>query len=95
MHWETENERGQPAFCSGLGFSIRQAYLFDIAVQESPLCEQWRWNCGGDDFLIYKDPDLAGCYTLCNMYTSRLAGPIYSQERSDSHPVLESRMAVY
>jgi hypothetical protein len=42
---------------------------FLIAPFDWPLALDWCWDCGGDDFVVYDDPDHPGWYLLYNLHT--------------------------
>jgi hypothetical protein len=42
---------------------------FEVAAWDWPLVSAWCWTCGGDDFVIYDDPDHPGWYLVYNIHT--------------------------
>ena len=42
---------------------------FVIAPFDYGLAADWCWNCDGDDFVVYDDPDHPGWYLLYNIHT--------------------------
>jgi hypothetical protein len=50
-------------------FWLPGGFFFEIAAFDWPLASDWCWNCGGDDFVIYDDPDHPGWYLLYNVHT--------------------------
>ena len=42
---------------------------FEIAAWDWPLTAGWCWTCGGDDFVIYNDPDHSGWYLVYDIHT--------------------------
>jgi hypothetical protein len=58
-------------------FWLPGGYLFEIAAWEWPLAIDWCWSCGGDDFVLYEDPDHPGWYLLYNLHTGAYVHVIY------------------
>ncbi len=58
-------------------FWLPGGFFFEIAAWEWPLCEDWCWMCGGDDFVIYDDPDHPGWYLVYNIHTGGFVHVIY------------------
>jgi hypothetical protein len=52
-------------------------YFFEVPAWEWPLASSWCWTCGGDDFVVYEDPDHPGWYLLYNLYTGRFVHVLY------------------
>jgi hypothetical protein len=44
-------------------------FSFEIAFWDWPLAEDWCWDCGGDNFVFYDDPDHPGWYRIYNPQT--------------------------
>ncbi len=44
-------------------------FSFEIASWDWPLAEDWCWDCGGDNFVVYDDPDHPGWYLVYNSQT--------------------------
>jgi hypothetical protein len=44
-------------------------FYFEVAPWDWAQCAEWCWNCGGDDFVVYDDPDHIGWYMLYNVHT--------------------------
>jgi hypothetical protein len=42
---------------------------FLIAPWDWALAADWCWDCNGDDFVVYDDPDHVGWYLLYNIHT--------------------------
>jgi hypothetical protein len=50
-------------------FWLPGGFFFEIAAWDWPLAMDWCWDCGGEDFVIYEDPDHPGWYLLYNIHT--------------------------
>jgi hypothetical protein len=50
-------------------FWLPGGYYFEVSPWDWSLAANWCWTCGGDDFVIYEDPDHPGWYLLYNLYT--------------------------
>ena len=50
-------------------FWLPGGFFFEIASWDWALAADWCWNCGGEDFVVYVDPDHPGWYLLYNMHT--------------------------
>lgn len=46
-------------------------FYFQIAPWDWPLAADWCWQCGGDDFVVYDDPDHPGWYLVYNVHTGQ------------------------
>jgi hypothetical protein len=44
-------------------------FYFEVADWDWAACADWCWTCGGDDFVVYEDPDHIGWYLLYNVHT--------------------------
>jgi len=44
-------------------------FYFEVAPWDWAQCESWCWTCGGDDFVVYDDPDHIGWYLVYNVHT--------------------------
>ena len=44
-------------------------FSFEIASWDWALAEDWCWDCGGDNFVVYDDPDHPGWYLIYNSQT--------------------------
>jgi hypothetical protein len=44
-------------------------FSFEIAAWDWPLAEDWCWDCDGDNFVVYDDPDHPGWYLIYNVHT--------------------------
>lgn len=42
---------------------------FEIAAWDWPQCEDWNWNGGADDFVVYEDSDHVGWNLIYNIHT--------------------------
>jgi hypothetical protein len=58
-------------------FWLPSGYFFEIPAWDWPLAADWCWSCGGDDFVIYEDPDHPGWYLLYNLYTGAFVHVLY------------------
>jgi hypothetical protein len=58
-------------------FWLPGGYYFDISAWDWPLCMDWCWSCGGDDFVIYEDPDHPGWYLLYNLHLGMFVHVMY------------------
>jgi len=58
-------------------FWLPGGYFFEIPAWDWPLAADWCWSCGGDDFVIYEDPDHPGWYLLYNLYTGAFVHVTY------------------
>jgi len=58
-------------------FWLPGGYFFEISAWDWPLAMDWCWNCGGDDFVIYEDPDHPGWYLLYNLHTGVFVHVMY------------------
>ena len=58
-------------------FWLPGGYFFEIPAWDWPLAADWCWSCGGDDFVIYEDPDHPGWYLLYNLYTGAFVHVMY------------------
>jgi hypothetical protein len=50
-------------------FWLPGGYFFEVALWDWPLCEDWCWECAGEDFVVYDDLDHPGWYLLYNIHT--------------------------
>jgi hypothetical protein len=53
-------------------------FSFEIATWDWPVAAAWCWDCGGDNFVVYDDPDHPGWYLLYNVHTGEYAHVTYS-----------------
>jgi hypothetical protein len=44
-------------------------FSFEIASWDWDLAGDWCWDCGGDNFVVYDDPDHSGWYLIYNAQT--------------------------
>jgi hypothetical protein len=44
-------------------------FSFEIASWDWPIAADWCWDCDGDNFVVYDDPDHPGWYLLYNVHT--------------------------
>ena len=44
-------------------------FSFEIAAWDWPLAADWCWDCDGDNFVAYDDPDHPGWYLIYNVHT--------------------------
>jgi len=44
-------------------------FYFEVAPWDWAQCSDWCWTCGGDDFVVYVDPDHEGWYMVYNVHT--------------------------
>ena len=58
-------------------FWLPGGYFFEIAAWDWALAADWCWECGGDDFVIYDDPDHPGWYLLYNLHTGAYVHVLY------------------
>jgi hypothetical protein len=42
---------------------------FEIASWDWDLASDWCWDCDGDNFVVYDDPDHPGWYLVYNVHT--------------------------
>lgn len=58
-------------------FWLPGGYFFEVPAWDWPLAANWCWTCGGDDFVLYEDPDHPGWYLLYNLYTGAFVHVLY------------------
>jgi hypothetical protein len=50
-------------------FWFSGGFSFEIACWDWGLAAEWCWDCGGDNFVVYDDPDHPGWYLIYNVQT--------------------------
>ena len=50
---------------------------FEIAAWDWPVAAEWCWDCDGDSFVVYDDPDHPGWYLLYNAHTGEYVHVTY------------------
>ncbi len=52
-------------------FWLPGGFYFEVAPWDWPVSADWCWDCGGDDFAVYDDPDHPGWYLVYNIHTGQ------------------------